>query len=549
MGYEIRKSILDDSGLGVFTTKNFKPNQINIRFDGIILDERQWSALSYEDSAYVMAFERGARKEFYVDASHPNSCVARYINHGGGTTSNVVQKFEGDKIIIRNPQFITKNSELYLNYSSDYFNDDERIITPPIDSIGPISNYTYGRAMSKENKAKKRVEEFKKTIQEETKVEITEEMIKDLCYRTIDGQGYNFIRFHNLVECFGYNEGLGKLFFAHDYKKILGFACLKLETAAVAAGPPKKRCYLELICATGREKLGGRLLRTAINYAKNLDFEDMSLKAVGDKKNPNYYKLNRNRYKEIGFQDALNACIPETYDNNLWTDFDGWDDGMGAWTMSIKLNCKDEEPPLIEEKEEEDENTGFTWEPVKSRNFRIFGTDAQTDKGRTITVTNWNDGQWTHGTRPPKGTGARSGFESAEAARDGNIERNSSRRKDRIGPRKYSTKFGSKDEDAPGRKGSKKAKKSIEKKKKSKKKKKKNDEEDSEDEDDEDDEDDSPPDDPPDQSRRGPRRDPGGGSAGDTSGKEKTKKTITKKKPSGEKNGKNKRWVGKGEPV
>ena len=102
MGYEIRESILDGSGLGVFTTKDFNENQINLRYDGIIIDPNQWNELSYEDSAYVMAFEgRGRIKEFYVAAIHPNSCVARYINHGGSITSNVKQKFEEDKIFTK----------------------------------------------------------------------------------------------------------------------------------------------------------------------------------------------------------------------------------------------------------------------------------------------------------------------------------------------------------------------------------------------------------------------------------------------------------------
>ena len=41
-------------------------------------------------------------------------------------------------ISLTNPEKIQANSELYLDYTSDYFDDDERIITPPIDSIGAI---------------------------------------------------------------------------------------------------------------------------------------------------------------------------------------------------------------------------------------------------------------------------------------------------------------------------------------------------------------------------------------------------------------------------
>lgn len=141
LGLSVKKSTIPGAGQGLFTEKRFEPHTELVEYKGEKLTNKQLNS-RYPGNKVGPYAVRVNRKYTIDGARSATSSIARYANDAKGppgskshrkNNADLVHKKKGkgstnprDKVFIEsNKRPIPKNTEVLVNYGSDYWNNGE----------------------------------------------------------------------------------------------------------------------------------------------------------------------------------------------------------------------------------------------------------------------------------------------------------------------------------------------------------------------------------------------------------------------------------------
>lgn len=124
MALIVKKSLLPDAGLGLFTTKALKKNSKIIEYRGERIGNKKYRERARKQVDHYLFY---VRKNLCIDAMYTPQYKARYANDAMGLTRVKGIKNNSDYIIYGNKCFIvaSKNikagEEILVNYTKPYW--------------------------------------------------------------------------------------------------------------------------------------------------------------------------------------------------------------------------------------------------------------------------------------------------------------------------------------------------------------------------------------------------------------------------------------------
>ena len=120
-GLRVKQSQIAAAGMGLWTTRRFKPNEKIGNYTGERLTKQQMLARypNNKRGEYVLCPNNG----FCIDGKKTNSSSIRFANNSKGNSqlkNNAVFK-QGSDVLRAGPQGIPANREIFVSYGSDYW--------------------------------------------------------------------------------------------------------------------------------------------------------------------------------------------------------------------------------------------------------------------------------------------------------------------------------------------------------------------------------------------------------------------------------------------
>ena len=120
---EVRESLIDNAGLGLFAKKGMKENEIICSYEGTEITQEQLNN-SYGDRDYVASAycEPGSAVLKFIDARGRDDCYGRYANDplDDLIVNAKIQWREGKMVLVAMVE-IEEGDEIYVSYSRDYW--------------------------------------------------------------------------------------------------------------------------------------------------------------------------------------------------------------------------------------------------------------------------------------------------------------------------------------------------------------------------------------------------------------------------------------------
>lgn len=121
MGLEVRKSLIKDAGLGLFALREFQKGQDLCNYEGNVLR-------SVTESQCKRGYILQLSQHYFIDAESFYSGPARFINDNLKSKSKINTCFVVNQrqktCAIRAIKTIKPNSEIYVKYGKDYWEED-----------------------------------------------------------------------------------------------------------------------------------------------------------------------------------------------------------------------------------------------------------------------------------------------------------------------------------------------------------------------------------------------------------------------------------------
>jgi uncharacterized protein len=124
MALIVKKSLLPNAGLGLFTTKAIKKDCKIIEYRGERIGNKKYRERARKQMDYYLFY---VRKNLCIDAMHTPQYKARYANDALGLTRVKGLKNNSDYIIYGNKCFMVSSKdikageEIFVNYTKPYW--------------------------------------------------------------------------------------------------------------------------------------------------------------------------------------------------------------------------------------------------------------------------------------------------------------------------------------------------------------------------------------------------------------------------------------------
>ena len=120
-GLRVKSSQIAAAGMGLWTTRRFKPNEKIGNYTGERITKQQMLARypNNKRGEYVLCPNNG----YCIDGKKTNSSSIRFANDSKGNSqlkNNAVFK-QGSDVLRAGPQGIPANREIFVSYGSDYW--------------------------------------------------------------------------------------------------------------------------------------------------------------------------------------------------------------------------------------------------------------------------------------------------------------------------------------------------------------------------------------------------------------------------------------------
>lgn len=120
-GLRVKQSQIAAAGMGLWTTRRFKPNEKIGNYTGERITKQQMLARypNNKRGEYVLCPNNG----YCIDGKKTNSSSIRFANDSKGNSqlkNNAVFK-QGSDVLRAGPQGIPANREIFVSYGSDYW--------------------------------------------------------------------------------------------------------------------------------------------------------------------------------------------------------------------------------------------------------------------------------------------------------------------------------------------------------------------------------------------------------------------------------------------
>ena len=120
-GLRVKQSQISAAGMGLWTTRRFKPNEKIGNYTGERITKQQMLARypNNKRGEYVLCPNNG----YCIDGKKTNSSSIRFANDSKGNSqlkNNAVFK-QGSDVLRAGPQGIPANREIFVSYGSDYW--------------------------------------------------------------------------------------------------------------------------------------------------------------------------------------------------------------------------------------------------------------------------------------------------------------------------------------------------------------------------------------------------------------------------------------------
>ena len=120
-GLRVKQSQIAAAGMGLWTTRRFKPNEKIGKYTGERLTKQEMLARypNNKRGEYVLCPNNG----YCIDGKKTNSSSIRFANDSKGNSqlkNNAVFK-QGSDVLRAGPQGIPANREIFVSYGSDYW--------------------------------------------------------------------------------------------------------------------------------------------------------------------------------------------------------------------------------------------------------------------------------------------------------------------------------------------------------------------------------------------------------------------------------------------